>query len=171
MVLSSAVRGVVDSLPTVEAGSGPILLVEDDHDHAVLVRRALAASTGEADLVHVNDSEAALDYLLRRGEHADPRASPRPRLILLDLRLPGRDGFHVLETVKTTPRLQSIPTVVLTTSNAESDVERALAAHANGYLVKPADFERFVAMVESVQRYWLGWNRQPGGEGAPPGRA
>jgi len=171
MVLSSAVAGGENQTRSTPAGDGPILLVEDDLDHAVLVRRALAASSACAELVHVRDCESALDYLRRRGRFSDPRTSPRPRVVLLDLRLPGRDGFHVLDAIKGSPELQSIPTLVLTTSNAESDVRRALDAHANGYLVKPADFERFVAMVESVQAYWLTWNLQPVEKERPTGAA
>ena len=85
--------------------------------------------------------EEALDYLFRRGEYRDAERSPRPRLILLDLRLPRVDGLEVLGEIKSSPDLRAIPTVVLTTSESEHDVARACAQHANSYLVKPVEFD------------------------------
>jgi CheY-like chemotaxis protein len=107
------------------------------------------------------DGEAALDYLFRRAEWADPHSSPRPHLILLDLRLPKLDGFQVLEEIKGSPEVAHIPTVILTTSEAEGDVARAYSRHANSYLVKPVDFHRLVDLVGDIEAYWLDWNRQP----------
>jgi CheY-like chemotaxis protein len=138
-----------------------ILLVEDDADHADLVRRSVSQLAREAELTVVGDGEDAVAYLLRRGSWADPSRSPRPRLILLDLRLPKLDGFQVLEQIKGSEELRSIPVVVLATSQAETDMARAYASHANSYLVKPVDFERFVDLVKEVDEYWLDWNRQP----------
>ena len=113
--------------------------------------------------------EEALDYLFRRGEYQDAARSPRPRLILLDLRLPRVDGLEVLAEIKSSPDLRAIPTVVLTTSESEHDVARACAHHANSYLVKPVEFARFEELIGSVESYWLTLNRQPG-EGARPAR-
>ena len=109
--------------------------------------------------------EEALDYLFRRGEYRDAERSPRPRLILLDLRLPRVDGLEVLGEIKSSPDLCAIPTVVLTTSESEHDVTRACAQHANSYLVKPVEFERFEALIGSLESYWLSLNRQPGDGG------
>ena len=105
--------------------------------------------------------EEALDYLFRRGVWSEPRQSPRPRLVLLDLRLPRVDGLQVLAVVKSTPPLRDIPVVILTTSDSEQDMAGAYARHANSYLVKPVDHQRFADLVASVESYWLELNRQP----------
>jgi CheY-like chemotaxis protein len=136
-----------------------ILVVEDNPDHTELIRRALAEHSSRLRLATVQDGEAALDYLLRRGVY---RASPRPHLILLDLRLPKVDGFQVIHEVKKSPELRRIPLVVLTTSAAEADMRHAYAEHANSYLVKPVDFQKFVELMGWVEKYWLEQNHQPG---------
>jgi len=135
-----------------------ILLVEDDPDHAELVRRGLEEYGSHLRLTHVADGEAALEYLKDRT----PRSTPgRPHLILLDLRLPRMDGLEVLREIKATPDLADIPCVVLTTSRAEGDMVKAYRLHANSYLVKPGDYERFVELIAGVERYWLQENVQP----------
>lgn len=138
-------------------GRGCVLYVEDDADHAELVLRSLARHRAAADVVHVEDGAAALDYL-RRSARAEV---PRPQLILLDLQLPRIGGMEVLRAVKTSPALAMIPVVILTTSGSERDKSRAYAHHANSYLVKPDDFSRFEALVEAVDDYWLLLNKQP----------
>ena len=138
-----------------------ILLVEDNPDHEELVRRALEERAAPVDLMVVRHGEEALDYLFRRGRWSEPRQSPRPRLILLDLRLPRLDGLQVLAVVKSTPPLRDIPVVILTTSDSEQDMAGAYARHANSYLVKPVDHQRFADLVASVESYWLDLNRQP----------
>jgi CheY-like chemotaxis protein len=137
-----------------------ILLVEDNPDHAMLVERSIAESAGTARVTVVGDGEEALSYLQRQGSWSDPEASPRPHLVLLDLRLPRLDGFHVLRTIKASPELRAIPVVVLTTSEATLDMSKAYDLHANSYLVKPVDFDRFVALMRDVEGYWLRWNRE-----------
>ena len=138
-----------------------ILLVEDDPAHAEIVRRNFARFRMANRLAHVADGEAALDYLYRRGSFVDPEQAPRPGLILLDLRLPRVDGLEVLATVKADPALAGIPVVILTTSDAETDKVRAYDSHANSYLVKPVDCEKFTVMMEALGFYWLAWNRYP----------
>jgi CheY-like chemotaxis protein len=138
-----------------------VLLVEDEPAHAEIVRRNFAEFQPTGRLLHVADGQAALDYLYRRAGYRDPQRSPRPALILLDLRLPRVDGLEVLKTVKADPELRRIPVVMLTTSAAESDVASAYEHHANSYLVKPVDFPRFVALMEALGRYWLTWNEIP----------
>jgi len=138
-----------------------ILLVEDDPSHAELVCRSLENHHVANDIHHVSDGVSALDYLLRRGEYADPSISPKPDVILLDLRLPRVDGLEVLKEVKATPELKRIPVVILTTSEAEPDVSAAYALHANSYLVKPVDFQKFTQLLHDLGFYWLGWNRRP----------
>ena len=138
-----------------------VLHVEDDRDHADLVDRCLSRHRPESRILRMEDGEAALEYLARSGG-GDAR---RPRLILLDLRLPKLDGIDFLRTVKTTPSLAAIPVVVLTTSGSESDVQLAYQHHANSYLVKPDDFSVLDSMMKDLARYWLDWNVQPGGSG------
>ncbi|HRD65945.1 MAG TPA: response regulator [Candidatus Competibacter sp.] len=135
-----------------------VLLVEDEPAHAEIVRRNFVDFCPANRLVHVADGQAALDYLFRRAQYRDPERSPRPALVLLDLRLPKVDGLEVLRTIKTDPMLCRIPVVILTTSAAETDVAKAYDSHANSYLVKPVDFPRFVALMETLGRYWLTWN-------------
>ena len=138
-----------------------ILLVEDDPGHAELVRRSLEESSLAKRLMHVADGQAALDYLYRQAEFSNPEQSPRPGLVLLDLRLPKVDGLKVLQTIKSDPGLSRIPVVILSTSAAETDVANAYDRHANSYLVKPVDFSQFVAMMEALCCYWLLWNQHP----------
>jgi CheY-like chemotaxis protein len=142
-----------------------ILLVEDDPAHAEIVRRNLEGLRLANRLEHVADGQAALDYLQRRGRFADPALSPRPGLILLDLRLPKIDGLEVLSVVKNDPDLRRIPVVVLTTSAAERDMALAYDAHANSYLTKPVDLAQFQELMEALGYYWLVWNRHPYGTG------
>lgn len=144
-----------------------VLLVEDNPDHAELIRRAFSDRGSPVTLSVARHGEEALDFLFRRGEYRDPARSPRPRLILLDLRLPRVDGLDVLARIKSSAELRGIPAVVLTTSDAEPDVARACELHANSYLVKPGDFGRFESLLGTVESYWLALNRQPG-DGAGP---
>ena len=139
-----------------------VLLVEDDPDHADLVTFSLTESRPRAKVVHhVSDGDAALDYLFRRGEFANPDRSPRPHLILLDLRLPKVDGLEVLKEIKTSSdeELRRIPVVVLTSSEADRDTDAAYDCGANSYVIKPVDYEKFHQLVEDLGRYWLVWNR------------
>jgi CheY-like chemotaxis protein len=138
-----------------------VMLIEDNPDHAELVMRTLAEHRVLNRIHHIQDGQTALNYLFRRGEYSDPAVSPRPHVILLDLRLPGIDGLEVLKAVKESKDLRHIPVVVLTTSEAERDVARAYSHHANSYLVKPVGFDQFARMMEDLGFYWLGWNTFP----------
>jgi len=138
-----------------------ILLVEDDPAHAEIVRRNLGGFRVANRIIHVEDGQSALDYLFHQGAYADPKASPRPNLILLDLRLPKVDGLEVLRRVKENEKLKSLPTVVLTTSGAEADLVNAYTHGVGSYLVKPVDFEKFSKLMEVFGFYWLAWNRFP----------
>ena len=157
----AATHGDLDKAAPAASDARTVLLVEDDPDHEELIRRALHDRDASVDLRVTRHGEEALDYLLRRGVWADAARSPRPRLVLMDLRLPRLDGFHVLGAIKSAPRLRCIPVVVLTTSQYEPDVAQAYAAHANSYLVKPADFTQLTDLLDGVARYWLRLNRQP----------
>jgi CheY-like chemotaxis protein len=154
-------EGMTEEETTMKGEAIVILLVEDDAAHAEIVRRNLEGFRLGNRLVHVADGQAALDYLYRRAEFSDPQQSPRPGIILLDLRLPKVDGLEVLRTIKSDPDLSRIPVVVLTTSAAETDVAKAYDCHANSYLVKPVDLPQFVAMMETFGFYWLAWNEYP----------
>jgi CheY-like chemotaxis protein len=132
-----------------------ILLIEDNESHALLITRGLSLSKHKHRLFHVNNGESALDYLFKRGEYIH---SVKPRMILLDLRLPRVDGLDVLKEIKKTDLLQFIPVIILTSSMAEPDIERAYLYGANSYLVKPLDFSEFREEMASIADYWLGWN-------------
>ena len=138
-----------------------ILLVEDEPAHAEIVRRNLADVRVANRIIHLENGQAALDYLFRRTDYEDPRTSPRPDLILLDLRLPKVDGLEVLRRIKEDDELKRIPTVVLTTSAAETDMVQAYEKGAGSYLVKPVDFDKFTQLMKAFGFYWLAWNRYP----------
>jgi len=138
-----------------------ILLVEDEEAHAVIVKRNLDDFKLANKIWHVTDGQAALDYLYRRYDYSEPLSSPRPDLILLDLRLPRVDGLEVLKIVKSDPELVRIPVVIMTTSAAEKDITQAYDNYANSYLVKPLDLQQFMPMLKSMGFYWLIWNQSP----------
>ncbi len=138
-----------------------ILLVEDNLSHAELVMRSLGEHELSKKIHHVSDGEEALDYLFHRGSYSDPESSPRPHLVLLDLRLPKIDGLQVLKEIRDDENLRRIPVVVLSTSYAEPDVGRAYDHFANSYLVKPLDFDEFTRLMNDLGFYWLRWNHYP----------
>ena len=138
-----------------------ILLVEDNEAHAELVIRGMRDQQVANKIHHVSDGEQALDYLFMREAYADPVKNPRPNFILLDLRLPRVDGLEVLRTIKTTPSLLRIPVVILTSSDAETDIAKSYDYHANSYVVKPLDFKSFTKLMKDLGFYWLGWNAKP----------
>jgi CheY-like chemotaxis protein len=141
-----------------------ILLVEDNEAHAELVIRSMRDQQVANRIHHVLDGEKALDYLFGRGVYAGPLEHPRPNLVLLDLRLPRIDGLEVLRIIKTTPDLLRIPVVILTSSDAETDIAKSYDYHANSYVVKPLDFKNFTKLMKDLGYYWLGWNQHPDGE-------
>ena len=138
-----------------------VMLVEDNADHAELVIRTLEDHRISNRIEHFTDGQSAIDYLLRQGEYSNPETSPRPHMILLDLRLPRVDGLVVLGKIKENPELKAIPVIVLTTSEAERDVTRAYDNYVNSYLVKPVGFEEFSKLMNDLGFYWLGWNTHP----------
>ncbi len=145
-----------------KGNSAVILIVEDDEAHATLIMRAFETAKELTDKIHwVEDGEEALDYLAHRGKYADKEKSPRPDLILLDLRLPKLDGLEVLKEIKNSDGLGAIPVVVLTTSRSETDLIQAYSDHANSYLVKPTNFGEFSEMIRALGFYWLKLNQKP----------
>jgi CheY-like chemotaxis protein len=129
-----------------------ILLAEDSPTDAHLTKEALSACSTPHRLHHVVDGVEALEFLRHEGKHND---APRPDLILLDLKMPRKDGCEVLRELKADDSLRHIPVIVLTTSVADDDVRSAYALHANCYVHKPIDFSRFVDMVRTIDRFWF----------------
>jgi len=129
-----------------------VLLVEDDDGDVLMTQEAFEFHKLRNRLHIVNDGEQALRYLRQEGEYAE---SPRPDLILLDLNLPRRDGREVLAEVKSDEDLCSIPVVILTTSQADEDILRSYRLHANAYISKPVDFERFIDVVRKIDEFFL----------------
>ncbi len=136
-----------------------ILLVEDNDAHTKLILRTFREDRLSNPVHCVRDGEEALDYLFRRGKYVNPALSPRPDLILLDLKLPKVDGIEVLRQIKTDKSLKTIPVVVLTSSLADEDMAQTYALGANSYLSKPIDFEKFHKMVQDLDFYWSVWNK------------
>jgi two-component system response regulator len=131
-----------------------VLLVEDDPDHAELVARALAEDSDKLQLTHLVNGDAALQYLERNGAWADPDTSPRPDLILLDLRLPGIGGAEVLNRIREVPSLCEIPVVILSTSRSPADLAVAAGGGADACAVKPMDGEGFRELVRELVWAW-----------------
>ncbi len=139
-----------------------ILLVEDSPNDVLIIRRALAKNLTQGhQLVVVKDGQEALDYLYQRGPRFGQGDHRPPNLILLDLNLPRVDGFDVLRTVKSDPRLQSIPIVVLTTSERDEDISTCYALGANTFVPKPVEFEHFAHTVQVMHEYWREIARLP----------
>jgi CheY-like chemotaxis protein len=129
-----------------------VLLVEDDPGDVLLIQEAFADNKVRNRLHTVSDGVDALRFLRRQDEYAD---APRPDLILLDLNLPRKDGREVLAEVKTDEQLRQIPVVVLTTSKLEEDVLRSYQLHANAYVTKPVDFDRFIEVVRQIDEFFV----------------
>jgi two-component system, chemotaxis family, response regulator Rcp1 len=129
-----------------------LLLVEDSEPDVRLTMEALCEAKVKNRLWVVEDGVEAMAFLRRQGDHAD---APRPDLILLDLNLPRKDGREVLREIKSDDSLKRIPVVILTTSKSEEDVLRAYDLHANCYITKPVDFNRFMEVVKSIEDFWL----------------
>lgn len=135
-----------------------ILLVEDNEDHVFLTRRALKNSGYPVRLHVVEDGDAAVDFVYRQGEYSQ---APRPDLILLDLKLPGRDGFEVLQELKSNPSAKTIPIILLTSSAAESDIVRGYGLGTNSYVTKPVEFDEMLTKLQQLPGYWATLNVLP----------
>lgn len=134
-----------------------VLLVEDDPGDVMLVREALSEDGANA-LAVVGDGVEAMRFVRGEGQYAD---AERPDLVLLDLNLPRKSGAEVLAEIKGDPELHTIPVVVLTTSQAEEDVLRSYEMHANAYVTKPVDFERFGEVVKQIDDFFVDVVRLP----------
>jgi CheY-like chemotaxis protein len=130
-----------------------ILMAEDDADDRLLAKDALAECGLADDLRFVENGEELLDFLLQRGKY--DAQTPRPGLILLDLNMPVKDGREVLKEIKTNPALRQIPVIVLTTSRADTDIDRTYLLGANSYVTKPVRYESLVEVMRAICMYWL----------------
>lgn len=137
-----------------------VLLVEDDPGDVVLIQEAFEHNKVQNRLAIVSDGVEAVAYLRRDGEFAD---APRPDLVLLDLNLPRKDGREVLAEIKADDELAAIPVVVLTTSEAEEDILRSYKLHANAYVSKPVDFDRFIEVVRQIDEFFVSVVKLPPG--------
>ena len=133
-------------------GPVEILLVEDNPADVRLTQEALKEGKVFNNLHWAKDGVEALEFLRREGKHA---GAPRPDIILLDLNLPKKDGREVLSEIKRDEDLRKIPVVILTTSKAEEDVLKSYDLHANCYVTKPVDLDKFIVVVQSIDRFWL----------------
>ncbi len=136
-----------------------VLLVEDDPGDVLMTQEAFEDNKVANRLAVVSDGVSAMEYLRKEGPYAD---APTPDLVLLDLNLPRMDGREVLQALKEDEQLRRIPVVVLTTSEAEEDVLRSYALHANAYVTKPVDFDRFIEVVKQIDDFFVSVVRLPG---------
>ena len=138
-----------------------ILLVEDDTDDAEMTIHALRKNNLANKLTHLVDGEEALDFLFGRGKFTGRDINLTPRLILLDMKMPKIDGMEVLARVKSHEITKKIPVVILTSSKEDPDVSRCYKLGANGYIVKPVEFEGFTKAVTELGMYWMLLNHPP----------
>ena len=135
-----------------------VLLVEDDPGDVLMTREAFEENKVANRLAVVNDGASAMEYLRKEGQYVD---APTPDMVLLDLNLPRMDGREVLAAMKSDDQLRRIPVVVLTTSEAEEDVLRSYSLHANAYVTKPVDFQRFIDVVRQIDDFFVSVVRLP----------
>lgn len=138
-----------------------VLLVEDDPNEVFLMQRAFQKANLNTPLFVVRDGQEAIDYLNRQGKFADITQFPEPGLMLLDLKMPRKNGFEVLEWVRQQPGLKRLIVVVLTSSDQIADIDRAYDLGTNSYAVKPGDFETMINLVETFDSYWGRLNHRP----------
>lgn len=135
-----------------------ILLVDDNKMDVVLTLDAFRVAKLQNKINIASNGEEALDYLFGHGKYSDREEYPLPVLILLDLKMPGMDGFEVLQQIKKTPVVKRIPVIILTSSKEEGDRAMSYDIGANSYLLKPVSFDGFVEVVKKIQDYWFSLN-------------
>ena len=138
-----------------------ILLIEDSEYDAEITIRALRKNKLANKIVHLTDGEKAIKFLFGEGEYKERNIQIRPKLILLDLKMPKVDGLEVLERIKSDPLTKKIPVVVLTSSKEHPDIEKCYEYGVNSYIVKPVDFENFISAVSQSGMYWMLINQSP----------
>jgi len=138
-----------------------ILLAEDDENDVILIKRAFEKSR-LANPIHVAENgEDVMAFLSGNGKYADRQTYPFPALLLLDLKLPKKSGFEVIQAVRAMPGWKRLLIVVLSSSNLNPDINKAYELGANSYLVKPPDFDNLMGMMKQLQSYWLILNTRP----------
>ncbi|OGP21978.1 MAG: hypothetical protein A2054_10480 [Deltaproteobacteria bacterium GWA2_55_10] len=142
--------------------SKSILLVEDSHDAVELSKEALKGCVSQELLDVAYDGAEAIEYLSATGKYADRSLSDMPDLVILDLRLPKKNGFEVLEWCRKNPRTRRIPVIIMTVSNLPADIMKAYDLGANSYLRKPGDFEEYTNLLKKTCEYWLYINTKNG---------
>ena len=138
-----------------------ILLIEDSEFDAEITIRALRKSKLANKIVHLTDGEKALDFLFGTGEFKGRNTENKPKLILLDLKMPKINGMEVLERIKSDPLTKKIPVVVLTSSREHPDIEKSYELGVNSYIVKPVDFDNFIEAISQSGMYWMLLNQSP----------
>src|SRR5580658_2347542 len=141
----------------------PILYIDDEPDDIFFMVRACKRAGLEEPIETVSHGSEAIAYLSGTGKYADRLRYPVPRLVLLDLNIPGISGFEILKWIRSTPAVSRLPVLVLTSSNQEDDVRRAHSLGANGYLVKPGKIDELVRMIKAMKDYWLACDKFTGG--------
>ena len=142
-----------------------ILIAEDDPDDRFLTQKAFEEAQLTNTLQFVDNGEALLDYLYRRGQYANPNDAPRPSLILLDLNMPKIDGREALAEIKTNPNLRQIPIVIFSTSRAEKDIYNTYDLGASSFITKPVTFDALVEIMQTLGKYWFKIVKLPPQEG------
>jgi CheY-like chemotaxis protein len=137
-----------------------ILLVEDNSSDAEMTINALKKNNLSNSLIHVNDGAEALDFIFGEGEYSARKIEDKPRLILLDLKMPKVNGIEVLQKIKSDERTKSIPVVVLTSSKEDPDIKKCYALGVNSYVVKPVAFDEFQKAISQMGLYWMIVNQQ-----------
>lgn len=132
-----------------------LLLVEDNINDAELIIRALKKNNIGNSIAHLSDGEEALDYLFATGKYAERKIEDRPKVILLDLKMPKLNGLDVLKAIKSDPRTKTIPVIIMTSSKEDTDIEESYRLGVNSYVVKPVNFENFSKAAADVGFYWL----------------
>lgn len=138
-----------------------ILLAEDDEAQAALAVKAFERTGLSNPIIVLNDGDETIEYLAGRGKYADREDYPLPSLLLLDLKMPNKDGFEVLEWIRAQPDLKRLRVVVLTDSKYKEDINRAHELGANSYLVKPVGLRDFVSLAEAIKGYWIWLSERP----------
>ena len=131
-----------------------ILLIEDNEDHIEHTLDALQEVGLVKDIKVVSDGEEAVQYLYRKGKYSNPTQSPRPDLILLDVKLPKISGFEILKRIKSDPDLRIIPVILLTTTGKKEDIDKGARLGTNDYIIKPVEYEIFIQKVKGLGKYW-----------------
>ena len=138
-----------------------ILLIEDNHHEAELAIRNLKKHQLANQLVHFDDGAEALDFIFSRGKYSENIGKVRPKLILLDLKLPKMSGHEILRQIRADEQLKSVPVVILTSSNEETDIIESYKLGINSYIVKPVNFEDFSKSIRELGLYWMTLNKIP----------